>query len=88
MTTMQWIALSLAVVLLPLTGLVAGVLAHLSWVDGRGSVVLPIVFFALSSVCLVGCVLTREVLLSIILILVAVGIFLYLGFFLAISGGT
>ena len=88
MSTMQGIALSFAIVLLPLTGLVAGVLAHLSWVDGRGSIVWPIVFFALSSACLVGCVLTREVFLSIVLILMAVGVFLYLGFFLAISFGT
>ena len=85
---MRGIALSFAVVLLPLTGLLAGALAYLSWVDGLGNIVWPIVFFALSCACLAGCVLIREAFLSTLLILASVGIALYLGLILAVSGGA
>ena len=82
MSTMRARSLSFAIVLLSLTGLVAGVLAYLIWEEGRGHIVWPIVGFALSSACLAGCVLTRDIAFFIVLMLMAVGIVLYLGFFL------
>lgn len=72
---MSGLALSFAVVLLPLTGYLAGGLAHTYWgYEERGLIVWPIVLFALSCACLAVCAFTRQIALFIFLVLVAVGI--------------
>lgn len=83
------LAIIAAIFLLPLTGLVAGRLAYIAWGlhDGRGAIVIPVVFFALIGACLVGCALTR-IGLGIFLVLVACGIFVFLLFILALASAN
>lgn len=82
MNTTRALAITAATFLLPPTGFLAGLLAYAYWTesggaghieDGRSLVFVPIVLFALSCTCLVGCARTRDTGVGIFLVLVAVG---------------
>lgn len=92
MNTTRALAITATVFLLPLTGLLAGLLAFIFWEefpdDLRALVFVPIVLFALSSVCLVGCARTRDGFTGIVLVLGALGILGFLAYLTLIAAAA
>ena len=88
--TVPVLAITAAIFLLSLTGLVAGSLAHTIWGqhDAREYLVWPVALFAFIAMSLACCALTRSRVLGGVFVLVACGAFAGLFLLWAVAQGS